>query len=436
MESLFLAVICGCNAGEFREALHEIYIPRIQHGSACFAANVLGARGALLSVLTHFFEDGRWGYLATTDIEGQSLMAEDQLFVLMQAGMYLMSTRGLGTPEARICYERAESLCRSLNHPRLLCLALRGLWRYSIMTDKPSVALPIAERVYLLAQEQDDPMLMIGAYNSLACTLYYLCDFESARQYAMRAVQIWRSGSVKSHPEDFDMPVVGCLCFEAMSEWHLGNIASCRTAIAEAISLAKEINDTNALIHALNIAACLAYQQRNPAETERLAAELIELSTRYNLVIFLTVGTILRGWACSAAGDTVEGISWIEQGTEDYRASGTMIGLSYFLGVKAEALHLADRTSEALEVILEAEAIVERSGFRDWHAELHRLRGVFLTAMGAQETQIDASFCAAIRIAREQKSISLEKRAGGTYAEYRRQKANASGGRGFRLTLW
>jgi hypothetical protein len=28
MEPLFLAVICGCNAGLFREALHEVYIPR------------------------------------------------------------------------------------------------------------------------------------------------------------------------------------------------------------------------------------------------------------------------------------------------------------------------------------------------------------------------------------------------------------------------
>ena len=40
---------------------------------------------------------------------------------------------------------------------------------------------------------------------------------------------------------------------------------------------------------------------------------------------------------------------------------------------------------------------------------------------GADETQIEASFCAAIQIAREQKSISLEKRAEGTYAEYRRE---------------
>ena len=33
MEPLFLAVICGCNAGLFREVLHEVYIPRIQRGN-------------------------------------------------------------------------------------------------------------------------------------------------------------------------------------------------------------------------------------------------------------------------------------------------------------------------------------------------------------------------------------------------------------------
>ena len=126
---------------------------------------------------------------------------------------------------------------------------------------------------------------------------------------------------------------------------------------------------------------------------------------------------------------------WIEQGIRDYRATGTVLALPYFLALKAEALHLADRTSEALEAIKEAEALVERFEERYWRAELHRLRGVFLAAMGADETQIEASFCEAIRIAKEQKSVSLEKRAEATYAEYRRQKASGSGGRGFRLPL-
>ena len=102
MEPLFSAVICGCNAGLFREALREVYIPRIQRGNSYFAANVLGARWPLLSVLVHFFEDGRWGSLVETALEGQSLTADDQLFILMQAGLYLTTTRGLGTPEANL----------------------------------------------------------------------------------------------------------------------------------------------------------------------------------------------------------------------------------------------------------------------------------------------------------------------------------------------
>jgi hypothetical protein len=60
---------------------------------------------------------------------------------------------------------------------------------------------------------------------------------------------------------------------------------------------------------------------------------------------------------------------------------------------------------------------------------------VFLTSIGADHAQIEASFCEAIRIAKEHKSVSLEKRAEATHPEYRCQKASGSGGRGFRLPL-
>jgi hypothetical protein len=99
-----------------------------------------------------------------------------------------------------------------------------------------------------------------------------------------------------------------------------------------------------------------------------------------------------------------------------------VLGLPAFLGRKAEALHLADRSSEALETINEAVAIAERFEHGYYRPELHRLRGVFLATLGADATQIEPSFCEALRIAKEQKSVSLEKRAEATYAEYRRQK--------------
>jgi NACHT domain len=179
----------------------------------------------------------------------------------------------------------------------------------------------------------------------------------------------------------------------------------------------------------------LAYFAHNPAEVERIAWDLIELSTRQTFATFLPLGAILRGWARSASGDTTEGISRIEDGIGDYRATGSILNMPNLLALKAEGLHLANRTSEALEAIKEAEALVERSEERWWCAELHRLRAVFLAAMAAEETQIETAFCAAIGIATEQKSVSLQKRAQATYAEYRRQKASGLGGHGFRLPL-
>jgi serine/threonine protein kinase/tetratricopeptide (TPR) repeat protein len=438
MEPLFLAVICGCKAGLYHKALNEVYIPRIQRGDAFFAAKVLGARGALLSTLIHFFERGRWGSPEQSDIEGQALTAEDQLFILMQAGLYLTATRGFAAPEALSCYERAESLCASLNQPLVLFSALRGLWRYSLVTNKLSATMQIAKRVYSLAQDQNDSALMIGAYRALAVTLFYLGDFESAREYAMRGIEIWRSGAVQSPVEEVTAPAVTCLLHRSLCDWHRGEIASCHPTMAEAIALAKELNDMHALHVALWAAAILAQFEGDPAEVERLASDLIELSTRQNFSQFLGGGEVLRGWARSACGDAAEGLACIEGGIEDWMATGAILAappLSYYLALKAEALYLARRTSEALEAINEAEALAERSEERWWSAELHRLRGIFLTAIGSDESQIEASFCAAIRTAREQKSVSLGKRAEATYAEYRRQKASALRGRGFQLPL-
>jgi tetratricopeptide (TPR) repeat protein len=435
MEPLFSAVICGCNAGLFRDALHKVYIPRIQRGNASFAANVLGATGPLLSALLHFFEHGRWGSLVETAIEGQSLTAEDKLFVLMQAGLYLTATRGMGAPETRVCYERAEPLCHSLNHPKLLYLLLLGQYRYTLMTDKLSAAMQIAKRIWSLAQEQDDAALMLGAYNTLGTTLYFLGDFETARQYAMHGVQLWRSGNVQADPQGYHAPVVGCLIYWAACEWHFGKIASCHALRDEGISIAKELKDMNALALALSWAAILAFLERDPAEVDRFASEVIELSARHNFVYWLAMGAIYRGWARSASGNTAEGIRWIEQGIRDVRTTGTVLALTAHLARKAEALYLADRTSEALEAINEAEALAERFEQRYWCAELHRLRGVFLTTVGSHEAEIEASFCEAIRTAKEQKSVSLEKRAEATYAEYRHQKGSGSGGRGIRLPL-
>jgi serine/threonine protein kinase/predicted ATPase len=423
MEPLFLAVTCGCQAGLYRQALREIYIPRIQRGEVAFAANVLGARGALLSALAHFFEGDRWGAVVQGGAAGQSLMAEDQLFILMQAGMHLTAIRGMGAPEAHICYERAEVLCQTLERPLALYSALMGQWLFSLITDRLSVTMRIAKRVYALAQRQDNATLIINACGTLASPLYLMGDFEAAYQHASRGVQLWRSDTPSKIEEIASAPVVICLSFKALCEWHLGEIDASRTTTAQTISLAKALGDMYALAEALFFATMLGHFERKAAEVERLASDLIDLSTRQHFALYVAGGEILCGWARSVSNCAAEGLVCLENGIKDWRGTGARLFMPYWLTLKAEALHLADRTCEAMEAIKEAEGLIELSTERWCCAEVHRLRGVFLAVMGGDQIQMEASFRAAIRTAKQQKSVWLVKRAEASYAEYRRKNA-------------
>jgi hypothetical protein len=86
-------------------------------------------------------------------------------------------------------FERADT-CRHVTRPLLLYNTLMGQWRYSLVTDRLSATIQIAKRISSLAQEQDDPALVTGACQALVPTFFFLGDFESARQHAIRSVDL------------------------------------------------------------------------------------------------------------------------------------------------------------------------------------------------------------------------------------------------------
>ena len=63
--------------------------------------------------------------------------------------------------------------------------------------------------------------------------------------------------------------------------------------MAEAIGLAKELNDMHGLAVALGYAAQLAYFERRAAELDRLASDLIELATRHSFAHWRAIGQVL-----------------------------------------------------------------------------------------------------------------------------------------------
>ena len=176
---------------------------------------------------------------------------------------------------------------------------------------------------------------------ALARTIWFLAI---SRPRANTRSVVFRSGARAAYglqSEEVDSPAIGCFCpIRRQAEWHFGKTPSTRATIEEAISLAKELNDMHGLAVALANAAALGYVERSAAEVESFATALIELSTRQSLAHWLAMGAVYRGWARSASGDTAEGISWIEGGIEDYRASGAFVGPLFLLKAKPCTLRI------------------------------------------------------------------------------------------------
>jgi predicted ATPase len=82
----------------------------------------------------------------------------------------------------------------------------------------------------------------------------------------------------------------------------------------------------------------------------------------------------------------------------------------YWLAALAAACGKAGRTDDALTLVAEALALVERRDERWWEAEIHRVRGeLLLESRGSSEAE--TCFRRAIEIARRQSAKSLELRA-------------------------
>jgi predicted ATPase len=135
----------------------------------------------------------------------------------------------------------------------------------------------------------------------------------------------------------------------------------------------------------------------------------LAFTTEQIIPFFAAHAMVLRGWALVEQGRCEEGIAGLRAGVQAYRATGANLESSYWLALQAEACGKLGRINEALAMVREALAEVERSGICYHEAELNRLEGELL--LGLDEERSEVCFHRAIEIARSQNAKSFELRA-------------------------
>src|SRR5262249_14590587 len=146
----------------------------------------------------------------------------------------------------------------------------------------------------------------------------------------------------------------------------------------EALRLAQEVSHPPSLAAVLFYVAYIHGYRREASATQERAEATMALASEQGLPQWLTVGTMLRGWAMAMQGQAEEGTAQIRQALAAWRAMGAGMGVSHWLVLLAEAHGHAGQAEEGLRLLAEAVVHVDSTGEHKYKADVCWLRGELL----------------------------------------------------------
>ena len=196
-----------------------------------------------------------------------------------------------------------------------------------------------------------------------------------------------------------EAPGLVCRLHLSLTLWALGYPDRALQQMHEALRLSLALAHPFSQAFALVYAAWLHQYRREPQPAQERAEMAITVATEYGLTQWLTLGTIIRGWAMAAQGQGEAAVGQIEQGLATLRATGASgTGAA---AMAAEAYGGVGQIEAGLALLVEALASVGRKGERNGEAELHRVKGELLlqsipqrlAAQGSDPRAAEAEVC-------------------------------------------
>ena len=342
----------------------------------------------------------------------------------------LMAIKGESSPELEQVYAQIGKLSQQLGETTQSFWVLTGLWLIHLFRGELQPAYDLGEQMLAFAQQRDDPVFLLWAHYTLGVTLLYRGDLASALS---RLEQVLVLYEVQQHPRYMPDPKVAGLGFLALTLCGLGYLDQALLRSEESLALARKAGPPYGIAVALTYGAGCRILSRDGAAAQRWAEELIALSQEHGLAQYLARGVLLRGGALVEQGQIEEGIMQMRQGLADTRATGAELGVPAWVVILAAALTRLGRVDEALRILNETEAGIDRHCGQLYEAELYRLKGTLMLQQENQKSKVkrqkakiktdprsltpdphaeaEACFLKAIEIARRQNAKLFELRA-------------------------
>jgi|SRR5579862_2173032 len=337
---------------------------------------------------------------------------ELELGVCLELGLAQQIRISPTAKEAADNYYRALELSRTLpDKGRERFLATWGAWFNQTMLGNTEEAFRLADDLLTIAQELNDPDLLMEAYHARVPGLLRKADFKGMNESAQKVVRLYDRERHREHAHYFgghDARVCA-MSFYALSLWGLGFPEQAQRAAWQCVEDSRALGHLFSIAHGLNMGGLTHLVLYDRDACRKVCDELYPLAARNKFVWPLSYAKFQRAWLMAQEGDAEAGIKGMIEVPSV--ATGAVLR-PVLLTLIAHQQLLAGHPDDAAATLERAVDEMNRQHARFYEAEMTRLHGdILLAQSGDNSGAVEAAFREAMAIAARQPCRPIELRA-------------------------
>ena len=325
----------------------------------------------------------------------------------------LIPARGYGAAETTEAFARArESAAGHKDAPEQLA-ADYGLWTGSIVRGELSAAREHSTAFLSDVEARPDSPEAGVAHRIAGSTHWSAGEYAEAREHQERALALFQPGRDDDLAFRFGHDAgVAAMRMLALTLWPLGEVDRAVSLVAGAQARTAGLTHVGTSALERFQAVMFELMRGDHARAAPNAVELARLAREHELPFWGAFGVFLEGLARLESGAPGDGLADMRRGVDLLREQNILLYDGLIKIALAEAEARAGDVERALAILDEALATCDRTGYRAFEAELHRVRGeMVLTRDRANPAPAEEALQTAIAVARRQATRSFQLRA-------------------------
>ena len=313
----------------------------------------------------------------------------------------LWAARGVGAPETTEAFARVRKSASGEKDAPGRLAADYGLWVGSYVRGELVSMRAHAEAFLGDVEARPDSPEASVAHRAAGLTCWFADEYREARYHFERALALFQPRRDDDLAFRFGIdPGVAARAYLAAALWPLGEIDRAISLNDRMLARITDLTHVATLAFGRMHAALFELMRGDHARAAPNALELARLAREHDLSMYGVFGAVLEGCATAQAGAPGGGIAHMHRGVENLRAQNVLVFDGPLKIALAEAETRAGDPDRAVAILDEALATADRTGYRAFEAELHRVRGdTLLKHDPTHPAPAEAAFGCAIEIA-------------------------------------